>query len=228
MNIVIANGMHQADFIIQNLKKEKHQLTIINENEKYASYITNSNKIPVLVGDPTKAYILEDADIQDADVFIALSENDIDNYVACITAKRIFNVKRTVCVVKNPKRVDLFKKLGIDSVISSTYLLSETIRNESIVESIIKTISLENDKIMVTEITVEPDFIIASKKLKNANLPPHIIISCIFRDPEVIIPSGETIIRPKDKIIVVTTPDLYDMTIDTIRKTHERERTEKH
>jgi len=218
MRIVVVNGTHEADFIVKKFKKERHQLLVINSDKKFGEYISSSNKIPVLFGDPTKAYTLDDANIQGADVLIALSENDIDNYVACITAKKLFDVKRVVSVVRNPKRVDLFRALGIDSVISSTYLLGESIKNESIIEDFIKTISIENEKIVITEIKVEPDFNLVNKKIKDANLPPHLIISCIYREPKAIIPNGETIIESQDKLVIVSTLEDTDSMIEFIQK----------
>jgi Trk K+ transport system NAD-binding subunit len=42
-----------------------------------------------------------------ADVLIALSDSDTDNYITCITAKKLFNIKKTVSKVRNPKNVEL-------------------------------------------------------------------------------------------------------------------------
>lgn len=219
MKIVIANGTHEADFIIKKFKKDKHDLIVINSDKDFASYISGSNRIPVLHGDPTKLYVLGDAEINYCDVFIALSTDDIDNYVSCITAKKVFNAKRVVCVVRNPKRVDLFKKLGIDSVISSTYLLGESIKNESIIENFIKTISIENNNIVISEIMVEDNYLLCNKKIKDANFPNYINISCIYREPEVIIASGETQINAHDKLIIVSTPRDHDKVISFIQRT---------
>lgn len=218
MNIIIANGTHEADFIIKKFKKEKHQLTVINSDKSFGDYISSSNHIPVLCGDPTKAYVLEDADVWNADVFIALSTNDIDNYVACITAKKLFNIKRVVSVVRNPKRVDLFKTLGIDSVICSTYLLGESIKNESIIEDFIKTISIENEKIVISEIAMDVDYILANQKIRDAQIPTYLNISCIYREPEVIIANGDTIIMPEDKLVIATTPEYHQQAIDFIQR----------
>jgi trk system potassium uptake protein len=218
MNIIIANGTHEADFIIKKFKKEKHQLTVINSDKSFGDYISSSNHIPVLCGDPTKAYVLEDADVWNADVFIALSTNDIDNYVACITAKKLFNIKRVVSVVRNPKRVDLFKTLGIDSVICSTYLLGESIKNESIIEDFIKTISIENEKIVISEISMDVDYILANQKIRDAQIPTYLNISCIYREPEVIIANGDTIIMPEDKLVIATTPEYHQQAIDFIQR----------
>lgn len=218
MKIIIANGTHEADFIVKKFKKEKHQITIINADKNFGDYMSSSNRIPVLYGDPTKAYVLEDANVWNADVFIALSTNDIDNYVSCITAKKLFNIKRVVSVVRNPKRVDLFKVLGIDSVICSTYLLGESIKNESIVEDFIKTISIENEKIVISEILIDGDYIIANKLIKNSEIPSYLNISCIYRDPDVIIASGDTLIKPDDKLVIATTPNHHQDAVDFIQR----------
>jgi len=214
MKIVITNGRHEADFMINKFKQDKHKLVIINSDQRFGQYMSNINHIPVLFGDSTKAYTLDDAGIQDADVLIALSTDDIINYITCITAKKIFNVKRTVSVVRNPKRVDLFKKLGIDSVICSTYLLGESIKYESLIESFTKTLSLENDKIVITEIMIEDDYLIAEKIIKNIKFPPNVNISCIFRNPSVIIPNGDSTIKAGDKLIIVSTTEDQDMIVE--------------
>jgi len=218
MKIVITGGKHEADFIVKMLKQEHHQLIIINSDREFADYISGNNDIPVFPGDPTKAYVLSDAEAHNADVLIALADNDTDNYITCITAKRLFNIKKTVSKVRNPKNVELFKKLGVDSVISSTYLLAQTIVNESSIENIIKTLSIEDEKIVMLELGVEDDFQLVNKQIMDIQFPKNINISCIFRDPHVIIPKGSTVIKPDDKLIIITTPTEQEEIIDFIQK----------
>ncbi len=218
MKIVITGGKHEADFIVKMLKEEHHQLIVINQDREFAEYISSHNDIPVFPGDATKAYTLSDAEAQNADVLLALSDNDTDNYITCITAKRLFNIKKTVSKVRNPKNVELFKKLGIDSVISSTYLLAQTILNESSVEKIIKTLSIEDEKIVMMELGIDEDFALVNKRLMDIHFPKNINISCIFRDPHVIIPKGDTVIRSGDKLIIITTPNEEDEIIEFIQK----------
>lgn len=217
MKIVLTGGKHESDYIISMLKK-KHHLIVINEDPSFAEYISSQNNIDVFPGDPTKAYTLADADAKNADVFLALSDNDTNNYIACIMAKRLFNIKRTVAKVKNPKNVELFKRLGVDSVISSTYLLAQTIINESSIQNIIKTLSIEDEKIVMLELGVEEDYQLVGKSIMDIHFPKRVNISCIFRDPHVIIPDGQTIIEPHDKLIIVTTPDHQDELIDFVQR----------
>lgn len=218
MKIVITGGKHEADFIVNMLKQEHHQLIVINQDRDFAEYISAHNDIPVFPGDPTKAYTLSDAEAYNADVLLALSDNDTDNYITCITAKKLFKIRKTVAKVRNPKHVELFKKLGVDSVISSTYLLAQTILNESSVENIIKTLSIEDEKIVMLELGVEEDFVLVNNRLMDIQFPKNINISCIYRDPHVIIPKGDTVIRASDKLIIISTPSEQDEIIEFIQK----------
>ena len=103
-------------------------------------------------------------------------------------------------------------------MISSTYLLAQTILNESSVENIIKTLSIEDEKIVMLEIGVEEEFSIVNKRLMDIEFPSNINISCIFRDPHVIIPKGDTLIKADDKLILITTPNDQDEIVEYIQK----------
>ncbi|NCA96980.1 MAG: TrkA family potassium uptake protein [Bacteroidia bacterium] len=206
MKIVIANGKHEADFVINMFKGQNNELVVINSDKNFADYIVRSNKVPVFVGDPYKRFVLEDSGARGADIFIALGEKDTDNYAACMLAKKEFNIKKCICTVSNPKNVDIFKKLGIDSVISSTYLLANSIKSASSLEDVLQILSIEEDKIVLTEIVINASYRIANQKIMDINFPQNANISCIYREPHVIIPNGSTIIKPKDKLVVVSTP----------------------
>lgn len=205
MRIVIYDGGHNADYIINMFSQyKKHDLTIINPDREFCQYISQKNDIDVYYGDATKEYVLEENHVYGADVFISLAEKDTDNYVACTLAKERFHIKKCICTVTNPKNVDVFKKLGINSVISSTYLLAESIKNQSTMERLIKTLSVEDEKIVLTEIEIGEGDYICNLALKNAKFPRYATISCVFRNPDVIIPSGETVISQGDRIIIIS------------------------
>lgn len=218
MRIVIAGGKHQADFLIKMFIAEKHTLTVINKDEVFSNYISTENDIPVFQSDPSKAYALSDAAIEGSDILIALSDKDTENYVICKLAKKLFNVKKCVCIVSNPKNVRVFKKMGIDSVISSTYLLGQTVKTELNVEKWFRTLSIEDEKIVMTEIVVDEQSDIINKRLMDIVFPKNINISCVFRDPEVIIPNGHTIIKAMDKLIIISKPEEQDEIVRFIHK----------
>lgn len=206
MKITICGGTHEASYIINMFKcdkKNKHKLIVINEDKEYGKHLANKYKIPVLIGDYTKIYTLDDADISNSDLFITLSKKDPDNYIASLLAKNLFNCKKILSVVTNPNNVSIFKRLGIDFAISSSYLIGETIKNESNIEDVLRTLSLEDDMIKIIEIDIKKEYEICDKELRELDFPEYGTISAIFRKPRIIIPKGKTDIRNNDKLIMV-------------------------
>lgn len=219
MRIVIAGGRTQADFLIGTLKKQKHKIVVINEEEQYANYLSATHGIPVFVGDPSKYFILNEANIEHFDVLIALTHRDADNLAICQYAKRCFGVKRCICIVANPKNVDLFRELGVNTVISSTHMISQYITQATTLENLIRTMTFEDDRVVISEIVVEEDYECVNKSLIDITLPPNTIIGCIIRkSSDMIVPTGTDVIRAGDKLLMLTSPENQKKAIAAITR----------
>ena len=68
------------------------------------------------------------------------------------------------------------------------------------------------------ELGVEADYHLVNKPIMEIEFPKNINISCIFRDPHVIIPKGSTVIKPNDKLIIITTPSEQDEIVEFVQK----------
>lgn len=207
MKIIIAGGDTNAEYLIKLYKKgKKNEVIVINPDAQTAERLSDACHIKVWHREPWSRIALESADAFDSDVFIALCKKDTDNLVSCLLAKRIFNAKKTICVVDDPKNVDYFKALGLDSVISSTYLLAQSVMSESSVESLTKTLSIDNDKVIVVEKTILSKYAICGRFIKDIRFPKYASIACIYRQVQIIIPSGSVMIEPKDTLVMITAP----------------------
>lgn len=206
MKILICGGNNEADFVIRAFNKGNNKLVVMNDDREIASLLSERNDIDVIRTDPSKIYSFEDADIVNFDLVIALMEKDADNFVCCKIAKEKFGIKKAICTVTNPNNVEIFQALGVDTPISASYLLTQRIEGESDIESITKTLSLENNKIVITEIKIKKDFQCCNQSLLELQLPKYANITCIFRDPHVIIPHGDTVIKQGDTLVIASAP----------------------
>lgn len=218
MKIVITDGEHEADYMISMFNSRKNDLIIINEDEDICKYLSHNSGIPVMRGISTRESDLRLAGAEDADLFIALSEDDVKNYVACKLAKNFLGAKRCIATVINPKNVDTFKNLGVDSVLCSTYLLGEQIRNNASIESLIHTLSLENNEINLIELKVTSDLFVCNKTLKDINISEIATVSSVYRSGKGIIPNGNTELLPGDKVLVVTTLNNRDKVVAVLQR----------
>ena len=206
MKVVIAGGSKEAEYLVGMFADGKNELIVINDNETVVDTIRKRRKIAVYHGEPWKKYCLEEANAYDADVFVSLCPSDTDNYASCVIAKKVFNAKKCICLVQNPSNVDLYKNLGIDSVISSPYLLGQIIQEEASIENIVRTMSLENGQITVKEFVVLSNYEICDKTLRDIRFPRYCSVAAIFRSPTVIIPNGDSLIQAKDTLLIVCAP----------------------
>lgn len=209
MNIIMVGGRKKVDFLGRSLLAKKHNVTIIHDDENYCKFLARTHdEATVICGDGSKPYILEDANIQDADVVIALTPKDADNLVICQLAKKVYGVKRALTTVSNPKNVEVFKKLDINSVISATYIAAEMIEQMAAINEIENLVSFEQGKIVVMEIVVKANYPVCGRTLAELEIPEQSIIGCIIRGVSSIIPKGKTQILAGDKLIVLSPPEV--------------------
>lgn len=208
MNIVLVGGRKKIDFLAKSLLAKKHNITLIHDNENYCKYLSRTHDAPVICGDGSKSFILEDANIQGADIVIALTPKDADNLVICQLAQKVYGVKRVFATVSNPKNVEVFKKLGINSAISSTYIMAGIIEQMAAIDEIYDFIPIEQGQIVMMEIVVRNHYPVCGKALAEIDIPEQAIIGCIIRGVSSVIPKGKTIIQADDKLIILSPPEV--------------------
>ena len=212
--VVVVGGRKKADYIVSSLLKRKMSVTVINDTEDFCLEMSLKYLYDIVAcGDGTKPFLYEDLHIENADIFIAMMPSDADNLVAAQMAKEQFSVQRVFCTVSNPGNVEMFKKLGIKNVISSTYIVSKMIEQLASIKEIDNYLPLENGKVAVLELKIEEDSKVSNKKLNQLTLPKESIIACIIRKTQTIIPNGDTVLMAYDKCVVVVNEKSKDEVI---------------
>ena len=159
---------------------------------------------------------MDEAGIDGFDIMIALKPSDADNLAICQTAKRIYHIRKTVAVVGNPKSVDIFKRLGVSTAISATYMIAGYIEQMSTVESLVNSLPLDQGNIVINELMINQNSPVAGRKLCDMELGEDAIICCIVRGSKIIVPKGQTGIQANDKLLVLSTPDSQNRVIGLI------------
>ncbi len=206
MRIIIVGGGNVGFYLVKTLMAEKHHIMLIDSNrarcERVASAFGGSY-VEVTHGDGTNADCLRDAGIYHAEALIAVTGQDQNNLVSCQLAKEYFGVKRTIARVKNPKNIRVFEQLGVDSVISSTARIAGSIDSELDWVDINELLTRKATHVRVREALVASDSEYNGKSLNQIGLPKGMIVVCIVRDGEAIIPDGDTILSVDDNVVIL-------------------------
>ena len=203
MKVCIAGGGRVGMYLAQSLLSHRHKVTIIEPQEALCRTLADTLDIPVICGDSLSFDTLRTADVASCDAFVAVTNTDETNLVACQIAKREFGVNRTVARASNPKNRDILHTLGVDTVVCGTDNLSHILEREIETDTIRQLLSLGGGTASLNEILLPEDFQFAGKEIKEIPIPGDAILVSITRDTEFIIPHGSTVLLPGDLLVLV-------------------------
>ena len=203
MKVVVVGAGKVGYYLVKTLQEHGHTPIVIEENKKSCSRIADTLGVTSILGDGSTIETMEVADIRDAQSFVAVTGSDEVNLVACQLAKKIFNVKKTVARVNNPKNTEVMKRLGVDIPISSTDSIARQIEREVDISTIRQLMSLNHGQSSIMELTLPPNYELNGVRISDIRLPDECVIISITRDDELIIPRGKTCIYTGDVIMVL-------------------------
>lgn len=217
MNIFIIGGNKEVYFLTKVFISKGYFITIINQDQEFCKKMSRSFKVTVVVGDGSKPYMLEESGIAYADMVIALTENDSDNLVICQIANKIYGINRTFAVVNDPENIDIFKKLGVDTVISTSFIISLLIEQMAVVDDIQNLMPIGDGRVEVMEVDVDKSYAIVNQMIKDIPFPSDAIVSCILRGASTIIAKGDIIIEANDRLIIMSDSKVQSDVLKLIR-----------
>lgn len=158
----------------------------------------------IIHGDACDYNYQDEAQVNRANVFAAVTGDDDDNLVACQLARTSFGVPRLVARVNNPKNEPIFSAMGVDAV-SSTFIVAGLIESTTMVHDIVTLHTLHKGKLAVVELDIPPDGSEACcRAVEDLGLPEGSVLISLVRGDEVIIPHGGDRILPGDQVIAIT------------------------
>jgi trk system potassium uptake protein len=135
MKILIMGCGRVGAWLARSLDADGHEVTVL-DMDAYSFRrlrfpgLVDEFKGTALVGNGTDQEVLEKAGVKNADIFIALTDGDNRNIMACQIAKTIFKVPRVICRIYDPLRQELYNNLQIEAFSPTTIfanILKETI-----------------------------------------------------------------------------------------------------
>lgn len=205
MYIIIVGAGKVGYFLSKALLGEGHEVLIIEKEAGRCERIKEELGSVCVRGDGCETSTLTEAGTNRCDMFIAATDGDEDNLVACQVAKKTFKVSRTIALVNNPKNENLFKKLGIDVTVSSTAIILEHIEQEVPTHPLIHLFTLGKGELEIVEVRLPKAGYAIGKRIKDLRLPSGSVITLIVRpDQKPLIPSLDSILQGGDQVVVVT------------------------
>ncbi len=169
-----------------------------------ASKLTNAT---VLHGHATETEILKQATLEPVDFFIGASDNEQDNILACLLAKKQY-AKKTIVITHEPDYVPVFGSIGMDVVINPRLITVSSILQHIARGPIIGVAKLfDKTEAEATEMIAESGSKIVGKELSKVSFPKGSILGTVIKNGTMILPYGECVLNPGDRAIVFYMPE---------------------
>ncbi len=204
MYIVIVGAGKVGYFLAKRLCLNKHTVSIVEKDKQLCEETAKELEALVVNGDGCDPHILEEAGISRADVVAAVTGDDEDNLIICQLAKEIFKVKRAVGRVNNPDNEHTFSELGVDVPVDSTKIIAKIIEEEVSFSDFVNLMSFKRGKLAIVRLDLPSDSPVINKQIQDVQLPPDSVLVSIVRGEEVVVPKGNTVLKPGDDIIALT------------------------
>lgn len=217
MKIIVSGAGEVGFHLAKQLANENHDITLIDiDNEKLDNIASNVEVIPVS-GSSTSIKTLQEADVGETDLVVAVTSLESVNINTAIIAKKL-GAKKAIARVEHaeyvsPEHLDLFKSIGVDHLIYPEELAAVEI--VKLIERVAATdiIEFEEGKLSLMGLKLEPDLPIVRKSLKQVAqelIDVKFRIVAIHRGFRTIIPTGNDVFLPYDQVFVITTPKGID------------------
>ena len=204
-------GYHLA----KSLVATGHEVVVVEKDHERCQLLIDEVGSISLQGDGTDEAILKQAGLARADVLIAVAGRDDTNLVICQMSKHIFNVPRTMAVIRDPKNEALFRVLGVDVVVNSIHLVLASLEEGIPGRPLVHLSSLRSPGTELISVSIPSDAGVVGMRLEDLELPPRSFISLVIKNDGAALPTDGMVLEAEDELVAVTmTGDeqtLYDI-----------------
>ncbi|RLM89869.1 Trk system potassium transporter TrkA [Halobellus sp. Atlit-38R] len=217
-DIVIVGGSNIGYHTAKLLEERGIEPRLIEQDSERGRQLAESlPKTIVLEHDATNVEFLAGERVDRADAVIAVTDSDEKNLLVSLLAKNI-GARRTVAVVEQGDYASLFEAVGIDAAVNPRKATAEEIVRFTR-EGQIENLSLIEDRqAEVLEIEVDTESTLAGRPIRESvrALPAGVVIGAIARDHDLVVPRGDTVIKPGDHVVLFVSADTLTAVMNAI------------
>ena len=212
MRIIVVGCGKVGETITEQLIKEGHDISVVDNDPDVVEDITNNLDVLGVVGNGASHEVLMEAGLEQADLLIAVTDQDELNLLCCLIAKKAGGCK-TIARVRNPiynKEIDVIKEeLGLSLTINPELAAAREMSRILRLPSAIKIDSFAKGRVELLKVRIPDGSVLDGCPLMdiNSRTRSEVLVCAVERGDEVTIPNGRFVLASGDKISIVASPD---------------------
>ncbi len=207
--VVIFGATRMGIGLARRLEKKLPDVTMIDpDHEACVKAAEILEKTTVLHGSALDPDLIHEVKMENTQVFCALSNDDASNVMAALLAKD-HGVDRTIVNVGEPDFVPIVDRIGLDSAINPRLLAVDVILRFVRAGNILSVVHLAELKAEVVELVPSASSPLINRPLSElaSEIPKGALIGAIIRNDQMVIPKGDSVIAPGERVIVFSTDE---------------------
>jgi trk system potassium uptake protein len=203
-NILVVGGGNIGFPLVKELESRRLNVKLIEKDPQRCQTLSAKlNRTIVLQGFATDQKFLEQENIGYMDMVVAVTWDEEMNILSCLLAKRL-GAKKTIARVNKVPYIPLVQAIGIDHIVSPRLSAINALFPYLRRGKVISTVTIRGKAAEVLEAEALAKSGIVGKPIKDLEFPKEALFLCIFRGDEVIIPSGNSVIQPEDRVLILS------------------------
>ena len=203
-NLVIFGGNAISYCIASSIEKDDTitNCKIVEDDKEIAQDLAeNLNDVQIIKGEMMSDVILDEVQIKDADISVAITENDKDNLLASMVARKS-GVPYTVSLVNSRAYDNLIDNGGENVIIERSLITTSAMLQDLRKAKINDAYCLRRGMGEVWEVRIDKDSLNTGKTIQELNLPDKCKVSAIYRNDEIIYNTSDSVIEEGDILIL--------------------------
>jgi len=200
--VIIVGAGQTGTSLAEALDQTKINVKIIDKDSDRCTRLAETlEQVIVINGDGKDKDLLQEENVKDVDFMIAVTGDEESNVFISLLGKGL-GAKRTITRLNKLSYIPLVSAIGIDTVVSSRLSAVRAILQYIRRGKIISVAPLKGVHAEAIEAEALETSEIVNVTLSKVKFPKGAILGAIVRGEEIIIPHGDSIIRPQDRLII--------------------------
>ncbi|NHN42322.1 Trk system potassium transporter TrkA [Halorubellus sp. JP-L1] len=209
MRVVVVGAGEVGSNIAASLA-DAHDVVVVDNDPERVEAVTYRLDVLAIEGDGTSLAVLEEAGVENADMFIASTDSDETNMVSCATAKTVSDAF-TVARVRKTDYLTTWRgaegAFGVDFMVCTDLLAAQTIVRIAGLPGAQDVDSFSDGRVRMAEFEIPEGSSLANQTVASADRFDSLTFAAIFRNGDVEIPRGDTRIETGDRVVVIGSPE---------------------
>ena len=207
MKIVIVGGGKVGSTLAGQLAREGHDIILIDKRRDVVSALSAKMDIMVVYGNGASMGTLQNADIGNSDLLIAVTPQDELNFMCCVIARKL-GCANTIARIRDPEYHEqlyfLREELGLSMTVNPEWSAAQEIFRLMQIPGFLKRDSFAKGRVEIVEIEVRDFSPLRGMQMRmlHQKLRVKVLVCAVERGSKVVIPDGNFTLEQGDKIYV--------------------------